>query len=62
MDRLTLSVATGSGIAWGGQDAFDAWRASRGYAGGAPDARKQKQEMALARLSRLFPGRVVRGD
>ena len=61
MDRLTLSVATGSGIAWGGQDAFDAWRTSRGYETTSPD-RQAKQDMALARLSRLFPGRVVRGD
>lgn len=60
MDRLTLAVAAGSGIAWGGAEAFEAWRSAR--TGRTPEAGKAaaaKQRASLARLSRLFPGAVT---
>jgi hypothetical protein len=30
VDRLTLAIAQGQGIAFGGRDAYDAWQRSRG--------------------------------
>jgi len=51
MDRLTMVIATGAGIAWGGSDAYRAWQAARN-----PDSTEpaMRQRAALGRLQGLF--------
>lgn len=57
MDRLTLAVAAGTGIAFGGKEAFDAWQKARSAPTDKED-RINRQNATLARLSAMFPGAV----
>lgn len=57
MDRLTLAVASGTSIAWGGKDAYAAWQRSRSGEGDQEE-RAARQSATLANLARLFPGSV----
>ena len=59
-ERLTIAVATGTGIAWGGQDAYEAWQSARGRAtmpgpAGDPVVARNVQ---IAQLAQMFPKSV----
>ena len=59
MDRLVISVATGTGIAWGGKPAYEAWLSSRSKpASERPADPILARDMALAQLASQYPGRV----
>lgn len=59
MDRLTMAVATGSAIAWGGQEAYDAWRRSRDLPAAVPRAVSPEARMAaVGHVAAMFPGAV----
>jgi hypothetical protein len=60
VDRMTIAVATGTAIAWGGKDAMDAWQRGRDHTEGADPAAERiaAQSATLGSLAAMFPGAV----
>jgi hypothetical protein len=61
MDRLTIAVASGTGIAFGGKDAYEAWESARGKKPSAPPTHSDPvtaRNIQLARLRQMFPKSV----
>lgn len=51
-----MAVAAGSGIAWGGKEALEAWQRSR--ADVTPEASVDRQRATIGRLAQMFPRSV----
>jgi hypothetical protein len=61
MERMTIAVASGTGIAFGGKEAYEAWESSRGKPRREPATGRDAvtaRNIELARLRSMFPGSV----
>lgn len=58
LERLTMVVANGSAIAWGGKEAYDAWRETRMTEDERREVDAARQADTIAFLSRHFPNAV----